>query len=129
MIVLDANVLIAYLDKQDQHHISSVNMLSAAADNDFAVSALNLSEVLVRPAMNGTSKQAIQIIAHDLDVLVVPILGPDAVTLALIRAETRLRMPDCCVLLAADKVTASSIMTFDDQLAQAVEARGLSVTR
>jgi hypothetical protein len=33
------------------------------------------------------------------------------------RAETTLKMPDCCVLLAAEDAQANAVLTFDDRLA------------
>ncbi|WP_367186735.1 PIN domain-containing protein [Sporichthya sp.] len=54
---------------------------------------------------------------------------PDtAVRLAQLRAETGLRMPDCCVLLSAE-ATGATVATFDDRLAASAEARNLAVRR
>ena len=45
-------------------------------------------------------------------------LGEDAaVQLATIRAQTGLKMPECCVLLAAQR-TAARVLSFDDELAR-----------
>nr|WP_293774994.1 hypothetical protein [Sporichthya sp.] len=44
------------------------------------------------------------------------------------RAETGLRMPDCCVLLSAE-ATGATVATFDDRLAASAEARNLAVRR
>jgi predicted nucleic acid-binding protein len=46
------------------------------------------------------------------------------VRLALLRAETGLKLPDCCVLLAAEQ-SGAAVATFDDRLAGAVTRRGL----
>jgi predicted nucleic acid-binding protein len=44
-------------------------------------------------------------------------LRPDApVRLARLRADSGLKLPDCCVLLAAKDSTAEAIATFDDRL-------------
>ena len=49
-------------------------------------------------------------------------LGADAPTrLARLRAETGLKLPDCCVLLAAQDASASSVLSFDDRLSAAAE--------
>jgi predicted nucleic acid-binding protein len=65
-----------------------------------------------------------------LDELVVePIeIGSDAAPLlALLRTETSLRMPDCCVLHAASRTRADTILTFDERLARVARSRGLNV--
>lgn len=54
------------------------------------------------------------------------VVGP-AVDLAKIRADTSLRMPDCCVLLAAQESGDPAIATYDDSLRAVACARGLTV--
>lgn len=39
-----------------------------------------------------------------------------AIRLALLRAETNLTLPDCCVLLAAEDGDATGILTLDERL-------------
>ena len=48
-----------------------------------------------------------------------------AARLAVLRAETGLKLPDCCVLLVAQDVRAT-VVTFDDRLARAAAALGLT---
>ena len=50
----------------------------------------------------------------------------DPVELAEIRAQTGLRMPDTCVLLAA-KRDGASLATFDERLAKAARGQGIPV--
>ena len=52
MIVLDASVLIAYLDGSDDHHEAAERLLAAAIDDDLGVNPLTLAEVLVVPALS-----------------------------------------------------------------------------
>jgi predicted DNA-binding protein (UPF0278 family) len=40
-------------------------------------------------------------------------------------AGTGLKMPDCCVLLAAQDATAEAVLTFDEALAREAERLGL----
>jgi hypothetical protein len=49
-----------------------------------------------------------------------------AVRLAELRVITGLKMPDCCVLLAAENA-AASVASFDERLAQAADMRNLPV--
>jgi hypothetical protein len=52
-------------------------------------------------------------------------LGADAaVRLATMRAEVGLKLPGCCVLLAAQDASAQAILTFDDALTRAAERSG-----
>ena len=53
MIVLDARVLIAYLDSDDSHHAAAEALLAEAVDDDIAANPLTLAEVLVAPARQG----------------------------------------------------------------------------
>lgn len=48
------------------------------------------------------------------------------VRLASLRAETNLKLPDCCVVLAAEQ-TQATLATFDHRLAATAEQRGLAV--
>jgi predicted nucleic acid-binding protein len=45
----------------------------------------------------------------------------------MLRAETRLKLPDCCVLLAAEQVSDAHVATFDDRLDVAARQRGFVV--
>lgn len=53
MIVLDASVLIAYLDARDQHHNAAEALLLRSADDEFGANALTIAEVLVGPLRAG----------------------------------------------------------------------------
>lgn len=125
MIVLDASVLIAHLDATDLHHERASGLLYDAADESLAASPITLAEVLVGPARAGKVDQAMAAL-HDLNVATVPLLEDASARLAVLRAGTSLKMPDCCVLLAAEQ-RQSSVATFDDRLAKAAKERGLGV--
>ena len=53
MIVLDATVLIAYLDGSDEHHSKATRLLVEHAGEAFAANTLTVAETLVRPARDG----------------------------------------------------------------------------
>jgi predicted nucleic acid-binding protein len=123
VIILDASVLIAYLDGDDAQHGVAEELLAREIDDDFAVNSLTLAEVLVVPAREGMLDR-VQTALRDLEAQELPFPDDSAVQLALLRADTGLKMPDCCVLLAAD-ATGARVATFDDRLARAAAARDI----
>ena len=125
MIVLDASVLIAYLDRDDVHHGRAESLLAREIDEDFIANSLTLAEVLVAPAREKRLR-AVQDALRDLEVAELPFPPDAAVLLAQLRAGTRCKMPDCCVLLAAQQVNAR-IASFDAGLLQAATAGGIAV--
>lgn len=125
MIVLDASVLIAHLDAADAHHERATTLLTEAADEPLGISPLTLAEVLVGPARAGKLPAAESAI-DDLEVIAVPFTDNAATRLAELRATTGLRMPDCCVLLAAES-TQAQLATFDERLAASAVKLGLTV--
>lgn len=125
VIVLDASVLIAYLDSDDDHHVAAETLLVGAADDDLGINPLTLAEVLVVPARDGRLEPA-QSALRDLEVEELPFPPDTAVRLAQLRASTGLRMPDCCVLLAADHAVAT-VASFDDRLVKSATDLNLPV--
>jgi predicted nucleic acid-binding protein len=125
VIVLDANVLIAHLDATDAHHDRATSLLVDLADEPLAASPITIAEVLVGPVRAGQLDRATAAL-RQLEVATVD-LGADAPTrLAVLRAGTRLKLPDCCVLQAAEQAQAA-IATFDDRLAAVARERGVDV--
>jgi predicted nucleic acid-binding protein len=118
LIVVDAGVLIAHLDERDALHAQAVERL-LAADEPFGAGTLMLAEVLVGPARRGRLDDARAAVAA-LEVQEIPLGIGSAGDLATLRAETGLKLPDCCVLLAARQARASGVLTFDERLAKAL---------
>jgi predicted nucleic acid-binding protein len=81
--------------------------------------------VLVGPARAGEVDRATALL-HELDVTSVGLLDDAPARLAVLRAGTGLKLPDCCVLLAAEQ-TRGAVATFDDRLANAATEHGLAV--
>ena len=123
MIVLDASVLIAYLDSEDEHHGDAERLLAQEVDEDFGANSLTLAEVFVAPARADRLDRA-RTALRDLEVVELPFPVDTALKLALLRVETGLRMPDCCVLLAADLLGAG-VATFDNRLRKGAATRNL----
>jgi predicted nucleic acid-binding protein len=127
VIVLDASVLIAYLDADDTHHHAAESLLAREIDDEFAANPLTLAEVLVGPTGAGHLDEARGAL-RALEVGEVPFPPDTFVRLAGLRAETGLRMPDCCVLLSGQDA-AARIAAFDDRLVRAAEELGLVALR
>lgn len=127
MIVLDASVLIAFLDGEDNHHAAAEQLLTQAIDDDLAVNSLTLAEVLVAPVRDGRLDPVLAAL-HALEVQELSFPADTALRLAELRAATGLKMPDCCVLLAAEDA-AASVASFDERLAQTAGMRNLPVLR
>jgi predicted nucleic acid-binding protein len=122
LTVLDASVLIAYFDPEDAHGDEAVALLEEA--EDLTASTITLAEILVGAARSDRITQRLAALA-DIGVKEIAIRQGDGAALAQIRADTGLRMPDCCVLHAAHVSGADSIATFDKPLKRAAAERGL----
>lgn len=125
MIVVDASVLIAQLDAADAQHDRAFGRLLQLASQPLAASPITIAEVLVGPARRDRLEEASGAL-RALELSEIP-LGPDAATrLAVLRAGTQLKLPDCCVLLAAQDAAAEQVLTFDDRLGAAAARMGLA---
>jgi predicted nucleic acid-binding protein len=124
VIVVDASVLIAHLDERDALHAEAVTLLLDAAEQPLAASPLTIAEVLVGPARKDRLDAAVDALEL-LELQEIPFAADAAVRLAVLRATTNLKLPDCCVLLAAQDGRAEAIVTFDDRLDREAERLGL----
>jgi predicted nucleic acid-binding protein len=128
VIALDATVLIAHLDSEDAHHSRATELLLEFAGEPLAASPLTLAEVFVGPAGAGRLDAARSAL-DELGVAEIP-LGSDApARLALLRARTSLKLPDCCVLLAAEDASAEAVLSFDRRLLAAAASSGFATPR
>ena len=125
MIVVDASVLIAHLDERDAQHSLAVEWLLEAAEERLAASLVTVAEVLVGPARAGRLEAA-RAALRDLGLHEVALAADAAARLATLRAETNLKLPDCCVLLSAQDARAASILTFDERLGAEAARLGLA---
>lgn len=117
MIVLDASVLIAQLDSGDRHHANAQSLLEANTQEPLGASPITLAETLVSPARAGRLADA-ETALQQLGVNELT-LGENAPgRLAQLRTDTGLKLPDCCVLLAAQDHDAR-VASFDTDLLKA----------
>jgi predicted nucleic acid-binding protein len=112
VIVVDAGVLIAFLDPGDVHHRAAVALLEEETPPLWA-HPITAAEVLVAPVRRGVAEAVwADLVAIGVEIDYTPI---DPKRLARLRAETGCKMPDCCVLAtAAARMTA--VATFDGRL-------------
>jgi predicted nucleic acid-binding protein len=127
VIVLDASVLIAVLTPEDEHHRAALAVFVRAVGTaqDFVVNSVTLAEALVFPARQGLLAQQSAAIA-ELGVVEVPFPAGAAQTLARLRVDTGLKLPDCLVLLTALDQR-GTLATFDDRLRRAALDQGVPV--
>lgn len=123
MIVLDASVLLAFLSAADPHHLASREVLAEL--DELGVHSLTLAETLVRAERDGRLDEVAATVAR-LGVGELDRFPDESRHLARLRVATGLRLPDCCVLLAAES-SGSRLATFDDRLARVARARGVAV--
>ena len=116
LIVADASVLIGWLDDRDAHHGEAIDVLASV--DRFVVHPLTLAEVLVHPARGGREDDVVARL--EAVGMVVSSRPFDPVSLARLRATTRLKMPDC-VVLACAHAHGLRVATFDDLLRAAAE--------
>lgn len=128
MIVVDASVLIAHLDEHDAQHSEAVAALLDIADQPLAASPLTVAEVLVGPARQDRLDAAVDAL-QQLELQEIPFAADAPARLAILRVTTGLKLPDCCVLLAAQDGKAEAILTFDDRLGREAEQLGLGSSR
>lgn len=98
MIVLDASVLIAYLDPHHAHHGAAVHLLEDTVP-PLIVHPITAAEVLVAPTRSGLTDQVwADLVAIGVELDAAPI---DPRALARLRSSTGYKMPDCCVIASA----------------------------
>jgi predicted nucleic acid-binding protein len=118
VIVLDANVLIAFLDETHVHHQRAVGVL--VSDSDLRIASLTAAEVLVHPARTG---DAAAVLTRLLAVGVTVDQGAaDPVVLATLRAETSLKMPDAIVIELAIRLDCA-VTSFDNRVIEVARDR------
>lgn len=127
MIVLDASVLIAHLDGDDRHHADAQSLLETNSQEPLGASPITLAETLVSPARADRLADAETALRQ---------LGVEELTLgenvpgrlAQLRTDIGLKMPDCCVLLAAQDHDAR-VASFDTDLLKAARKLGLATAK
>jgi predicted nucleic acid-binding protein len=117
LTVLDAGVLIGFLDGNDAHHDAAHTALRDARDrNDLLVlPASAYAEVLVGPSRKGSSAvAAVRDLVERVPVQIAPLDAEVAEAAADLRARHRsLKLPDALVIATAATLEADHLVTTD----------------
>jgi len=127
VIIVDASVVIAHLDASNPRHDRAEGLLLGVDEEQLGASPLTLAELLVGPARTGRLDQAAAALSQ-LGVAPVKLTDNAPLRLARLRAGTGLKLPDCCVLLAAEQ-SGGAVATLDRRLAAVAADHGLLVRR
>ncbi|MBC8363952.1 MAG: PIN domain-containing protein [Actinobacteria bacterium] len=118
LTVLDASVVIGWLDEDDGHHGVATDALDQAWDRGerFALPVTALAECLVGPSRKGPSAvERVRSLIAAAPVTSIPISEDIAVESAALRAQfgNRLRLPDALVVATAIVLDADRLLTTD----------------
>ena len=117
LTVVDAGVLIGFLDADDAHHAAAHAALGVARTrNDrLVVPASAYAEILVGPSRRGASAiAAVRELVDRLPITVEPLDAEIAAAAAVIRARHRsLKLPDALVIATAGHLDADHLVTTD----------------
>jgi predicted nucleic acid-binding protein len=126
--LLDADVLIGALDRNDAHHPQARHLLTEWRQHQDAVmiSVINLSEVLIAPSADSTRLANAREAIAALGVAVHLPNEAIAVDAARLRQRYPVSLPDAYCLATA-KHTRSTLASFDHKILNAANAEGLDV--
>jgi predicted nucleic acid-binding protein len=105
VVVFDADVLIAYLGRDDADHAEAVERMRRAleAGNRRLVSAVTYTEVLIGPlaAAGASGTEAVDTMFGRLGIETIEVEAALARRAAAVRVDTRLKLPDAYVVATA----------------------------
>jgi predicted nucleic acid-binding protein len=118
LTVIDAGVLIGFLDESDAHHEASTREFESARrrDDEIAIPASALAESMVAPARNGNSSiEAAREFIDRLPLAVAELNVEVAIIAARLRARhgQRLKLPDALVVATAMYLDSNVLVTTD----------------
>ena len=119
LVVLEASIIIGFLDPEDALHAVSVNALSERQQDDLVAPASVYAEILVAPYRAGPDAVAeVESFLSDFAVRIEPITEEIARIAAALRSKRKgLRLPDAFVLATADEIDADVVLTADESWA------------
>lgn len=116
LVVLDASVVIAFLDPDDALHDAAVEALAQHQHDELLIPLSVYAEILVAPYRRGAEAVAeVEAFLADFAVRIATMTLQIARAAAKLRSESRsLRLPDALVLATADDLDADSLLTGDE---------------
>lgn len=121
LTVIDANIIVGYLDADDAHHADARAILAGA--DELVASVLTVGEASVDAVRGGRLQEMLAALTA-IELRTAELSADAAPTLAHLRAQTGLKMPDVCVLHAAMTVGADAIGTRDRRLRRVAHEHG-----
>lgn len=131
VVVFDADVLIAYLGRDDAHHAAAVERMHQALEPGVRrlVSAVNYTEVLIGPFQRAgaAGAETVDAMFVRFGIETIQVDMPLARRAAAVRARTRLKLPDAYALATAIHAERRGyadvrLETFDDRVVKAYAA-------
>ena len=115
LVVLDASVVIAFLDPDDALHEAAVAAFTEHQHDELLIPASAYAEILVAPHRRGPKAVAeVEAFLSDLSISLEALTGAMARAAAKLRSESRsLRLPDALVLATAAELGAETVLTGD----------------
>jgi predicted nucleic acid-binding protein len=116
LVVLDASVVIAFLDPDDALHDGAVEALTEHQHDDLVIPLSVYAEILVAPYRRGAPAVAeVEAFLADFGVRSEPMTPPIARAAAQLRGKSRsVRLPDALVLATADVLEADILLSGDE---------------
>jgi len=113
LVVLDASVVIAFLDPDDALHDVAVEALTEHQHDELVIPSSVYAEILVAPYRRGAEAVAeVEAFLADFAVRIETMTSTIARAAAKLRSESRaLRLPDALVLATADELEADRVLT------------------
>lgn len=120
LVVLDASVVIAFLDPDDALHDAALNALTEHQHAELLIPTSAYAEILVAPyRVGGEAVTEVEAFLSDFGVRLQPITTEIARTAARLRSSSRgPRLPDALVLATAGELEADIVLTGDESWAR-----------
>ena len=120
LVVLDASVVIAFLDPDDALHDAAVEALTQHQHEELVIPTSAYAEILVAPyRVGGEAVAEVEAFLSDFGVRLHAITAEVARAAARLRSSSRgPRLPDALVLATADELEAATLLTGDESWAR-----------
>jgi predicted nucleic acid-binding protein len=120
LVVLDASVVIAFLDPDDALHAPALEALTQYQHDELSIPTSAYAEILVAPYRRGAEAVAeVEAFLSDFSIRLEALTPAIARAAAKLRSESEsLRLPDAVVLASAEELGADVVLTGDESWAR-----------